>query len=95
MSSDQASQAERLARNMGSQDALNDLCDFLERELRKLDSEHDDLAPRQVVLRDVVRWAEAQRAMIMTEDQRIQIDQSPQMPSSSSDSISSPRLKGG
>lgn len=95
MSSDQSSQAERLARNMGSQDALNDLCDFLERELRKLDPEQDDLAPRQVVLRDVVRWAEAQRAMIMTEDQSIQIDQSPQIPSSSSDSISRPSLKGG
>jgi len=66
-----ASFEERLARNRGVQDALNDLADFLERELRKLGAAPGEPVHRQVVLRDVVRWAEAQRAMIATEDHRL------------------------
>jgi hypothetical protein len=62
---------ERLARNMGVQDALNDLVDFLEKELRKVDVDPGAPVRRQVVLGDVVRWAQAQRAMIRTEDERL------------------------
>lgn len=92
MTSDSASFEERLARNMGAQDALNDLCDFLEHELGKLDPERGPQVQRQVVLRDVVRWAEAQRAMIVTEDQSIQADHGGNSPASPSGAPFSPGL---
>ena len=92
MTSDRASFEERLARNMGAQDALNDLCDFLEHELGKLDPKGGPQVQRQVVLRDVVRWAEAQRAMIVTEDQSIQADHGGTSPAPPSGAPFSPGL---
>lgn len=62
---------ERVARNRGVQDALNDLVDFLERELRKLAAAPGEPVHRHVVLRDVARWALTQRAMIATEDENL------------------------